>query len=75
MIEIEENKAFRYKEEMMRSSLETLTDTQRRRSEMHFIKGMSFRRIAELEGIDEKAVRKSVEGAKKKIFEYFKKNA
>lgn len=75
MIEIEENEAFRCKEDMMRNSLMTLTDTQRRRSEMYFVKGMSFRRIAELEGIDEKAVRKSIEGAKKKILEYFKKNA
>jgi len=75
MIEIEENEEFRCREEMMRSSLKTLTDAQRRRSEMYFVKGMSFRRIAEVEGIDERAVRKSVEGAKKKIREYFKKNA
>lgn len=75
MIEIEENEAFRCLEEKMRSSLKTLTDAQRRRSEMHFVKGMPLKKIAEIEGIDEKAVRKSVEGAKKKIFKYFKKNA
>ena len=73
MIEIEENEVFRCREEMIRRALKILTDTQRRRTEMYFVKGMSFRKIAEIEGIDEKAVRKSIEGAKKKIFEYFKK--
>lgn len=75
IIEVFENEEFRKKEALMRNALKTLTDTQRRRSEMYFVKSMSFRRIAEIESIDEKAVRKSVEGAKKKICEYFKKNA
>lgn len=75
MTEIVDNEEFRHKEEVMRKAIQTLTDTQRRRAEMAFVKGLSFRRIAEHEGIDEKAVRKSIEGVKKKICDYFKKYA
>lgn len=57
------------KNELMSSvhkALESLTPIQRRRLEM-YASGMTYRRIAEVEGVDHKKVIKSIELARKKL--------
>ena len=54
-------------------ALELLTEIQRNRLFKHFYEGMTFREIAEAEGVKEAPVDRSIQAAKKKIKEYLKK--
>lgn len=53
-------------------ALNTLTQTQRRRLQMAYIKGLSAREIARLEGTNHKSVLESLNAAKRKIKKYLK---
>jgi DNA-directed RNA polymerase specialized sigma subunit, sigma24 homolog len=49
------------------AAMETLTETQRRRVYLHFFRGLSYRKIAGLEGVNNKSVAESVNQAVKKL--------
>ena len=49
-----------------KKALSLLTEIQRRRMKM-FIEGLSYRKIAEIEGVDHKCVMRSIELSQKKI--------
>ena len=57
--------------ELLEKALSILSDIQRRRMEM-FIEGLSFRKIAEAEGVHTQTVIESVRAAQKKIKKFFK---
>ncbi len=52
---------------LVREALLTLTETQLRRTKMHFYDGLTEREIGAIEGVSYKQVRKSIEQSKKKI--------
>ena len=52
-------------------AMKTLTDVQRRRLYMHCFLDYSERKIAMIEGVSYKQIRKSIEQAKKRIKKYF----
>ena len=52
---------------LVREALLTLTETQLRRTKMHFYDELTEREIGEVEGVSYKQVRKSIEQSKKKI--------
>lgn len=52
---------------LVREALLTLTETQLRRTKMHFYDGLTERKIGAIEGVSYKQVRKSIEQSKKKI--------
>ena len=52
-------------------AMKTLTDVQRRRLYMHCFLDYSERKIAMIEGVSYKQIRKSIEQAKEKIKKYF----
>ena len=52
---------------LVREALLTLTETQLRRTKMHFYDELTEREIGEIEGVSYKQVRKSIEQSKKKI--------
>jgi len=52
-------------------AIKLLTDTQKRRLNLHYSCGMSLRKIAKLEKVDHKAVYNSIAVAQKKIRDYF----
>lgn len=53
--------------ETLRRALDCLTDTQRRRVQMYFFDGFTYRQIAEFEAINERAVRNSITQAIKSL--------
>ncbi len=52
---------------LVREAFLTLTETQLRRTKMHFYDGLTEREIGAIEGVSYKQVRKSIEQSKKKI--------
>ncbi|MEE0873442.1 MAG: hypothetical protein UIH27_08270 [Ruminococcus sp.] len=52
--------------ELLEKALSLLTEIQRRRMKM-FIEGLSYRKIAEIEGVDHKCIMRSIELSQKKI--------
>ena len=64
-------------EEMMdiiylRDAWSCLTQIQRRRMRAYFFEDRTIKQIAEMEGVDSKAIRKSISQSKEKILDYFK---
>ena len=57
--------------ELLEKALSILSDIQHRRMEM-FIEGLSFRKIAEAEGVHTQTVIESVRAAQKKLKKFFK---
>ena len=57
--------------ETLRRALDCLTDTQRRRVQMYFFDGFTYRQIAEFENANEKSVRESITGALGKLKKSF----
>ena len=55
----------------LRKMLENLTDMQYRRVQMHFYDGLTYEQIAEVEGVDESAIRNSIGQAIRKLRKYF----
>ncbi len=51
----------------LRTALQTLTDSQRRRLELYIEDELSIREIAKSEGVDYSSVKESINAAKKKI--------
>lgn len=51
----------------LKKAMESLNQTQYRRVYCYYFKGMTFREIAALEGVSDKSVRESIEGARKKL--------
>ena len=51
--------------EKLKKAMESLNPTQYRRVYYYYFKGMTFRKIAAFEGISDKSVRESIEGARK----------
>jgi DNA-directed RNA polymerase specialized sigma24 family protein len=49
------------------AALAKLTAVQRRRYLLHVVKGLSTRKIAEMEGVEQRSVMDSLEWAEKKI--------
>lgn len=49
----------------LKKAMESLNQTQYRRVYCYYFKGMTFREIAALEGVSDKSVRESIEGARK----------
>jgi len=67
-----ENKVFsNIDNDLLMQAMSTLTDVQRNRFIKNMVLGYSQRKIAELEGVSYKQVRKSIEQAKIKIKKYF----
>ena len=56
---------------LVREALLTLTETQLRRTKMHFYDGLTEREIGTIEGVSYKQVRKSIEQSKKKMKSFF----
>mgnify|MGYP003307636529 CR=1 FL=1 len=56
---------------LLREAFLTLTETQLRRTKMHFYDGLTEREIGEIEGVSYKQVRKSIEQSKKKMKSFF----
>lgn len=56
---------------LVREALLTLTETQLRRTKMHFYDGLTEREIGTIEGVSYKQVRKSIEQSKKKMKKFF----
>ena len=56
------------------NALNTLPEIQGRRVDAHFILGMSYREIAQAEGVDKSAVRNSVLCGLKSMKKYLRKN-
>ena len=54
------------------NALNSLPETQGRRVDAHFILGMSYQAIAEVEGVDESAVRAAVKRGLRDMKKYFK---
>ena len=55
----------------VRAAFKRLTPVQKRR--LHMLKnGLSLRRISQIEGVDIKTLRESIEGAKKKFLKFYK---
>lgn len=50
-----------------------LTEVQRRRFILHFMQGLSYRQIAEKEGVHFTSVQESIEAATRKLKKYFEK--
>lgn len=61
----------RERDALVREALLTLTETQLRRTKMHFYDGLTEREIGEIEGVSYKQVRKSIEQSKKKMKSFF----
>ena len=59
------------RKELAKQALSKLTDTQRRRYLLHYVKGLPIRKIAEIEGTHFTAVHESLQAAEKKIKKYF----
>lgn len=53
--------------EKLKNAMELLNQTQYRRVYCYYFKDMTFREIAALEGVSDKSVRESIEGARKKL--------
>ena len=56
------------------NALNSLPETQGRRVDAHFILGMTYREIAQAEGVDKSAVRRSVLSGITQMKKYFRKN-
>ena len=57
--------------ETLQKAMQSLTPVQRERLHFYFFEGMTYRQIAAKEGVGEKNIRESVNGAVKKIKKYF----
>ena len=57
--------------ETLRRALHLLTDTQRRRVQMYFFDGFTYRQVAEFEGVHFTAVAKSIDRALKQVKKSF----
>ena len=53
--------------EKLKKAMESLNQTQYHRVYCYYFKGMTFREIAAFEGVSDKSVRESIEGARKKL--------
>lgn len=53
--------------EKLKKAMESLNQTQYRRIYSYYFKDMTFREIAVFEGVSDKSVRESIEGARKKL--------
>ncbi|MFT3950944.1 MAG: sigma factor-like helix-turn-helix DNA-binding protein [Oscillospiraceae bacterium] len=51
----------------LKSAMQKLNLTQMRRVPLYYFYGLTYRKIAELEGVSDKSVRESIQGALKKI--------
>ncbi len=56
------------------NALNSLPETQGRRVDAHFILGMTYREIAQAEGVDKSSVRESVLSGLKSMKKYLQKN-
>ena len=56
------------------NALNSLPETQGRRVDAHFILGMTYREIAQAEGVDKSAVRRSVLSGIAQMKKYLRKN-
>ena len=57
--------------ETLQKAMQSLTPVQRERLHFYFFEGMTYRQIAAKEGVGEKNIRESINGAVKKIKKYF----
>ena len=57
------------------NALNSLPEVQGRRVDAHFILGMTYREIAQAEGVDKSSVRESVLGGLKSMKKYLQKNS
>ena len=73
IIEREEETLRRRQIAALPEALATLTEKQRKRIIMHFFDGMTFRAIAEVEGVKEASVDESIQEAKKRMAIILKK--
>lgn len=58
--------------EKLRKAKETLTDTQRKRIELHIENGVTLNKIAEIEGVRKNKIDKSIAQGMKKLKKFFK---
>lgn len=59
--------------EMIAASMQILNEKQYRRVYCYYFKGMTYRQIAAMEGLDDKTIRESIDGALKKMKKFFEK--
>jgi hypothetical protein len=64
---IEENEQYRQKVELAKQVLDKLTEVQRRRYLLHVVNGLSTWKIAEIEGVNQSKIMKSLDATEKKI--------
>ena len=57
--------------ETLQKAMQSLTPVQRERLHFYFFEGMTYRQIAAKEGVGEKNIRESINGAVKKIKKFF----
>ncbi|OLA15523.1 MAG: RNA polymerase subunit sigma [Coprococcus sp. CAG:131-related_45_246] len=57
--------------ETLQKAMQSLTPVQRERLHFYFFEGMTYRQIAAKEGVGEKNIRESINGAVKKVKKYF----
>ena len=55
----------------LKQAMKQLNENQKRRVCLYYFQGLTYREIAEIEGVSDKSVRESVSGAIKKIKKYF----
>ena len=65
-------KSRQIKKDLRNILLTNLTESQRRRLLLNVLKGLSEREIAELEGVDRRAVHDSIDSARKKLQKFLK---
>lgn len=58
--------------EKLKKAKETLTDTQRKRIELHIENGITLNKIAEIEGVRKNKIDKSIAQGMKKLKKFFK---
>ena len=59
--------------EMITASMQILNEKQYHRVYCYYFKGMTYRQIAAMEGLDDKTIRESIDGALKKMKKFFEK--
>ena len=58
---------------LVREAMATLNEKQYQRIYCYYFKSMTYRQIAAFEGVDDKTVRESINGAMKKMKKFFEK--
>jgi len=56
---------------LIKQAMKHLNDNQKRRIQLYYYQGLTYREIAEIEGVSDMSIRESINGAIKRIKKYF----